>query len=143
MESVNPEAQADQLADLFRQLSVTLDEFRAAHMNLLSGDQSNQLADNAQRLDDFAEQFTGQAIAETLASIQGNINNITAAMKDAQRAVNAATKVERVASLAAAAIALGGSIAAGKFGTILSAVGFLSANAFSELPGDSSTDERT
>jgi hypothetical protein len=122
MQPVNTAAQAEQLSDLFRQLSMTLDQYRAANVAELSEEQRHQLADNAQHLDDFAEQFVGEAIEATIASIQGNINNIMAATKDAQQAFKTAAKIEKVASIAAAAVALGAAIASGNPGTIGSAV---------------------
>jgi hypothetical protein len=121
MVPVNIADQAQQLSDLFRQLSMSLDQYRAANAAALSAGQRQQLADNAQHLDDFAEQFTGQAIQATVTSIQGNIKNIIAATQDAQKAIKKAALIEKVASIAAAAVALGAGIATGNPETIASA----------------------
>ncbi|MGO4885296.1 MAG: hypothetical protein ACLP59_31395 [Bryobacteraceae bacterium] len=117
--------QASQLADLFMQLSMALDKYRAAHATELTSDERHQLADNAQHLDDFSEQFTAEAIGATLAGIQANVNNIIKATKDAQKAIKTVAAIEKVVAITSAAVALGASIASGNPGTIASAAGAL------------------
>ena len=118
---IDTAGQADQLADLFLKLSMALDQYRADNLARLTPDQLHQLSDNAQHLDDFAMHFTVVAIGATLAGIQGEINTITRATADANQAIKTAAKIERVATIAAAAVALGAAIAAGNPGTIASA----------------------
>jgi hypothetical protein len=112
--------QARQLAQLFLQLSMGVDQYRAAHPEL-DPDQRRQLADIAERLDDFSEQFSAQESAALLAGIQGNLANIVKATKDAQQAVKTIAKIERVIAITAAAVTLGAAIASGNPSTIASA----------------------
>jgi hypothetical protein len=119
--AIDPATQASQIADLFQKLSLGLDQYRAANTSL-SPEQRQQFATNAQRLAGYSEQFTADAIGATLAGIQDNVANLISATKDAQQAIKTAAKIEKVASIAAAAITLGASIATGNPATILTSV---------------------
>ena len=119
---IDQAAQAGQIADFFEKLSLGLDQYRAANTAKLLPEQRQQLADNAQRLAGYSEQFTADAIAATLAKIQDNVANLINATKDAKQAIKTAAAIEKVASIAAAAITLGLSIASGNPGSIATSV---------------------
>jgi hypothetical protein len=110
--------QASQLANLFLELSESVDQFRETNAASLSDDDLDSLVDTATQLREVSQQLNGESIAATLDQVQDNVNNIIAATKDAQQAVKKIKKVQNVFAIAEAAASLGAAIASGKIGTI-------------------------
>jgi hypothetical protein len=110
--------QASQLADLFAQLSESVDQFRETNSASLSDTDLDNLVKTANQLEDLSDELTAQSIAATLDQVQDNVNNIIAATKDAQQAVKKIKKVQNVFAIAEAAAAVGAAIASGNIGTI-------------------------
>jgi hypothetical protein len=111
--------EAGDLADLFNSLSQALDDFRLSLPPSTPQGQLGQLKDEAQALEDKAHFFTAQAIGATLQSIQPDLAKIKAATAEAAAQVAKLNTIEKVISIATAALALGASIASGNPGSII------------------------
>lgn len=112
--------QAAQLADLFLQLSMMVDHIRATDPDLSDSD-AQSLGTLARQLDELSDQLNAAAIANILQSIQPNITDIIQTTKNAQAAIKEAGKIQKVFSIAGAALTLAASFVAGNPSTILSA----------------------
>jgi hypothetical protein len=119
-------AQARELSLLFLKLSMATDQFRHDHFDELSATMRAQLKDQAQHLDDLSDHFTAAAIGAILKLIQDDLDNIKGATQRAQQAIATIQKIEKVASIVSAGVALGAAIFAGNPGNIGSAVTALS-----------------
>jgi len=111
--------QAAQLADLFLQLSMTVDQVRAKPG--VSDAESQSLGTVARQLDELSEQLNAAAIAQILQGIQPEINRIIQTTKDAQQAIKTIGSIQKVFSIAGAALTLAAAFVAGNPTTILSA----------------------
>jgi len=114
--------QADEIARLFRDLSMALDRYRAEHVGDLTDEERRRLADNAQHLDDFSEQLTCGAIVDGLAGLQAYIDRIVQSTQEARQAVDTAVQVEKVLSIMASAVSLAAAVVCGNPATVASAV---------------------
>src|ERR1700733_3387547 len=113
-----PQNQAGQLSSLFLPLSMTLDQIRASTSNTA---QAQSLGTISRQLDELSDELNAAAIAQTLQSIQPNIANIIQITKDAQNQVKSINDIQKVFSIAGAALTLAASIVGGNPATILSA----------------------
>jgi hypothetical protein len=114
----NAKNQADQLSDLFLQLSMTLDQIRTTNPD---APQAQSLGTISRQLDELSDQLNAAGIAQTLQNIQPNINNIIQVTKDAQNQVKTIKDIQKVFSIAGAALTLAASIVSGNPATIISA----------------------
>lgn len=112
--------QAEQLADGFLQLSMTLDQIRATDSSLSDAD-AQTLGTIARQLDELSDQLNAAAIVGILQSIQPNINNIIQTTKDAQNAIKTIGKIQKIVSIGGAALTLAAAIVSGNPATVLSA----------------------
>jgi|HubBroStandDraft_3_1064219.scaffolds.fasta_scaffold51575_2 succinate dehydrogenase/fumarate reductase flavoprotein subunit len=110
--------QASQLANLFLELSESVDQFRETNAASLSDDELDSLVERATQLREISQQLNGESIAATLDQVQDNVNHIIAATKDAQQAVKKIKKVQNVFAIVSAATDLGAAIGSGKIATI-------------------------
>jgi uncharacterized phage infection (PIP) family protein YhgE len=119
---IDPAAEADQLVDLFNNLSQALDAFRLAdHVPPIATDELARLKDDAQALEDCAHYFTAQAIGATLQSIQPDLANIKAVTAQAKTQLGKLNDISKVISIGASALSLGTAIAAGNPASIAAA----------------------
>jgi hypothetical protein len=120
--TIDPAAEAGQLADLFNDLSDAVDEFRLSNQNPpLTSQETSRLKDEAQMLEDRAHYFTAEAIGATLQSIQPNLSQIKLVTAEACDQLETLDKVSRVISIATSALNLATAIAAGNPSSIFAA----------------------
>jgi hypothetical protein len=119
---MNAAEEAGELADLFNDLSQTVDEFRLAdHDPPLTPDQLARLKDEAQALENRAQHFTAESIGATLESIQADLANIKNVTAEANAQLGHLNTVADVISIATSVLSLGTAIAAGNPGSIIAA----------------------
>jgi hypothetical protein len=111
--------EAADLADLFNQLSDSLDDFRLNAPTGTPPAQLSQLKDEAQALTDRAHHFTALSMAATLQAIQNDLAKIKAATASAAAQVAVLNNVSKVISIATAGVALGAAIASGNPASIV------------------------
>jgi hypothetical protein len=112
--AIDPAAEANQMADLFNDLSQAVDDFRLSDLDPpLSTDQASRLKDEAQSMEDRAHYFTAEAIGATLQSIQPDLANIKAVTAEAKSQLNNLDDISKAISIATSALSLGTAIAAG------------------------------
>ena len=115
---IDPAKQAEELAQIFFNLSNAVDDFRLRNFNALSSSQQQQLKDQAQALDTRGQQSTADALGAILQGIQPHLQNIKQATQDAQNALAHLNDVAKAITIVDSAVALVGSIAAGDLGSI-------------------------
>jgi len=122
---VDAAAAAGVLADHFAALSDAADRLT---LNA-PADQAAVLSASAQRLMDFSHRFTADAIAATLASVQGDLAAIQSATKTAKEQLAVLTDITKAVAIAGAAVGLGAAIVLGDAGGIIGAAGALASAA--------------
>lgn len=125
---IDPADEARQLATLFDNLSLALDDFRLNdHDPPLSSKDAARLKKEADALEDLSHYFTAQAIGATLQKIQPDLENIKALTKEAKEQVAKLNEISKVFTIAGAALSLGKVIITGDPVSILA-----SAEAFAQ-----------
>ncbi len=114
--------QAQQLADLFTALAAKVDAFRNAHYDELSDRQRSDLEEEIEQLYDCHDQFAGDAIQNTLATIQADVPQIVSVTQQANAALEHLNDIEKVASIASAATGIVADILTADYGAIPEAV---------------------
>jgi len=113
------------LSSLYFQWSEAVDDFRASNLASLTVDQLVSLKDVANQLDDLATHFTLADVAETLASIQTEVNAIKAVTADATKTLERLKALETVMKGVTAVVAMGMSALSGNAAGIAGAIGDL------------------
>jgi hypothetical protein len=116
-----------ELADLYSQLSLSVNNFRLSHQTELSANQFAAFGTIASSLLHLSDQFIGEAIADTLANVQVDANQIIATTKAAQSAVKTIQDVQKVFAIASAAVTLGLAISSGNVAKIAAGLAGLAA----------------
>src|ERR1017187_8813224 len=115
---IDPVKQAEELAQIFFNLSNAGDDFRLRNFNALSPTGQQRLKDQAQALDTRGQQYTADALAAILQGIQPHLQNIKQATPSAQAALAHLNNVVKAITIVDAAVALVGSIVTGDLGSI-------------------------
>jgi hypothetical protein len=110
--------QAEELAQIFFNLSNAVDDFRVRNFDVLPPAKQQQLKEQAQALATYGQQYTADALGAILLGIQPHLKDIKQATKDAQDALAHLDDVVKAIRVADAVVALVGSIAAGDLGSI-------------------------
>jgi hypothetical protein len=118
MMPIDPVKQAEELAQIFFQLSNAVDGFRLNNYGRLSPADQQRLKDQAQALDTRGQQYTADALGAILQGIQPHLVNIQKATQDAQDALAHLNAVAKGLAIVDSAVALVGSIVAGDLGSI-------------------------
>jgi hypothetical protein len=118
MMPINPIRQAEDLAQVFFNLSNAVDAFRLSNYGGLSPADQQRLKDQAQALDTRGQQCTADALGAVLQGIQPHLANIKKATQNAQDALAHLNDVARGIAIVDSAVALVGSIVAGDLGSI-------------------------
>lgn len=113
------------LSSLYFQWSEAVDDFRASNLASLTVDQLVSLKDVANQLDDLATHFTLADVAETLASIQTEVNTIKTVTADARKTLERLKALETVMKGVTAVVAMGMSALSGNAAGIAGAIGDL------------------
>ncbi len=113
---------ARQLANLFAQMSEAVDAYRTQHFVELTPEQRQELEDRIQQLDDIHDRFTETAIEDTLNSIKGDLDRITAVTTHAQQSLAHLNSVGEVIRVVSAASALAEVILTADYGAIPQAI---------------------
>jgi hypothetical protein len=111
---IDPATQAEQLQQIFYDLSKALDDFRLNNYFSLSDAQRQDLKQRSQVLFMRGQQCAADALGAILQRIQAHLPAIQGATKDAQHALVTVNTCAKVISIADSAIKLGLSIAAGQ-----------------------------
>jgi hypothetical protein len=115
---IDSRKQAEDLAQIFFNLSNAVDTFRLRNYNALSPAKQQQLKDEAQALDTRGQQCTADALGAILQGVQPHLRNIKQATQDAQDALAHLDDVAKAITIVDAAVALVGSIGRGDLGSI-------------------------
>jgi hypothetical protein len=115
---IDPVKQAEELAQIFFNLSNAVDDFRLRNFNALSPTEQQRLKDQAQALDTRGQQYTADALGAILQGIQPHLQNIKQATQSAQDALAHLNNVVKAITIVDAAVALVGSIVTGDLGSI-------------------------
>jgi ABC-type transporter Mla subunit MlaD len=115
---ISPVKQAEELAQIFFNLSDAVDDFRLDNYNALPPDKQQQLKDQVQALAMRGQQYTGDALAAILQAIQPHLQDIKQATQGAKEALAHLNDVEKGIAIVDAAVALARSIADGDIGSI-------------------------
>jgi hypothetical protein len=119
MMPIDPAKQAEQLAQIFFNLSDAVDKFRLGNnYGAISLAQQQQFKVQAQALATRGQQFTADALGAILRDIQPHLPNIKQATQDAQEALTHLNDVAKALTIVDSAVALVGSIVAGDVGSI-------------------------
>jgi hypothetical protein len=119
--AIDPVAEANNLANLFNDLSQAVDTFRLSFNPPLPQDEMSRLKDEAQALQDRAHHFTAEAIGATLQTIQPQLANIKTVTTKAKKQLQNLNNVSKAINIATSALGLGVAIAAGDPATIAAA----------------------
>lgn len=118
MMPIDPVKQAEDLAQIFFNLSNAVDAFRLSNYGALSPADQIRLKNQAQALDTRGQQYTADALGAILQGIQPHLANIKKATQDAQNALAHLNDVAKGLAIVDSAVALVGSIVAGDLGSI-------------------------
>jgi len=118
MMPIDPAKQAEELAQIFFSLSNAVDDFRLRNFGSLSPAQQQQLKEQAQALDNRAQQFVADALGAILRGIQSHLSSIKDATRGAEEALRHLNDVAKGLAIVNAAVALVGSIASGDLGSV-------------------------
>ena len=111
---VDRAAEAVELANLFNDLSLAIDQYRLSEQDPpLSRGEMSRLKDEAQAMEDRAHYLTAEAIGATLQAIQPQLDNIKSITAQARAQLAALGDAEKVIRVATTALNLGTAIAAG------------------------------
>lgn len=114
--------QVRQLADLFTEMSSTVDDYRAQHFDQLDPEERLRLEQLFQELCDLHDQFTALAIQNTLDAIESDLGQIVSVTGEAQRSIAHLNTIAEITKLVSATAALGSDIAVADYGAIPRAI---------------------
>jgi hypothetical protein len=117
--------QARDLAQSFRNVSVSLGEYRFANWDLLTKTQRDTIEDAEWTLLNYSSDFVTQAVGLTLDDAKASLKNIQDATAKAKQAVETIKTIKKVVVIAGAVIKLGAAIVCENPGLIASATGDL------------------
>jgi DNA repair exonuclease SbcCD ATPase subunit len=116
-------AEANELADLFSDLSQAVGEYRLAdHTPPLSMAELARLKDEAQVLENRSHHFTAAAIGASLKSVQSDLDRIKSTTEEAAKQLGKIESFAKVISIVVSASSLAGAIATGNPALIIGAV---------------------
>jgi hypothetical protein len=115
---IDPIKQAEQLAQIFANLSAAVDQFRLDNFATIPDDEQQQLKGQAQALAMRSQQCTADALGAILQSIQPHLPNIKKATQDAQDTLRTLKDVAKGFAIVDAAVTLVGSVASGNLGSL-------------------------
>ncbi|MEI9972309.1 MAG: hypothetical protein WDO73_09805 [Ignavibacteriota bacterium] len=115
---IDSEKQAEQLAQIFANLSAAVDRYRFDHWATITDDKRQQLKIQAQVLAMRSQQCTADALGSILLSIQPHLPNIEKATQDAQDTLATLKDVAKALAIVDAAVSLVYSIAACDLGSL-------------------------
>jgi len=118
MMPIDPAKQAEELAQIFFNLSDAVDKFRLGNYGAISPAQQQQFKIQGQALASRGQQFTADALGAILQNIQPHLQNIKKATQGAQDALTHLNDVVKAITIVNSAVALVGSIVAGDVGSI-------------------------
>jgi hypothetical protein len=120
MTPIDPVKQAEELAQIFYNLSNAVDDFRLRPANYatLSPADQERLKGQAQALASRAQQCTADAMGAILRGIQAHLANIKQATQAAQDALGRLSDVAKGIAIVDSAVALVASIASGNLGSV-------------------------
>jgi hypothetical protein len=118
MMPINPAKQAEELAQVFFNLSNAVDAFRLSNYGTISPADQLRLKKQAQALDTRGQQCTADALGAILQGIQPHLARIKKATQDAQDALAHLNDVAKGIAIVDCAVALVGSIMEGDLGSI-------------------------
>jgi hypothetical protein len=122
MTPIDPVKQAEELAQIFYNLSHAVDDFRLANYATLPSADQARLKDQAQALTTRAQQCTADALSAIRQSIQPHLANIKQAAQSAQDALARLNDIAKGIAIVDSAVALVGSIVSGNPASIGDAV---------------------
>jgi len=103
--------QARDLAQVFREISVALGEYRFANWDSLTKTQRDIIEDTEWTLLNYSSDFVTQAVGLTLDDATASLKNIQEATKKAKQAVETITTIKKIVVIAGAVVKLGAAIA--------------------------------
>jgi uncharacterized phage infection (PIP) family protein YhgE len=116
---------ASDLSGIFFEWSQVVDDFRDKNSATLTSDEKVRLKDLAGQLDDISTHFTLSDIADTIAAIQPQIDQIKTVTANAKAALQRLNTVAKFVSAVAAVAAIGVSAVGGNVGGVLGGIGDL------------------
>ena len=116
--------QLDKLSNFFLELSMTLDQIRASDARL-SDAETKQLGAMARQLNELSGEVDAAAIGQLLAGLQPRLDNIIQTTRAAQEQAKEAKTIQKVFSIAGAALTLASALASGSAPAVLAAAGGL------------------
>ena len=102
--------EARELAELFRDLSVQLGDYRFSNWATLPSGERKNIEDAEWSLLNASSDFTTIAVGIELENLESDLKKIERATNKARRAIKIATTVKNVLKVATAAISLAGAI---------------------------------
>ncbi len=118
----DPANQARQIAEVFANMSRTVDAYLQDHLKELSPDQQDYLDNLVRQLDDTHDRFTAMAIEDTLKALRDDLSEIAAVTGRAEHALKHLERVGEVMKLAGGLAELCADITTADFGAIPSAL---------------------
>lgn len=115
------EQTADQiraLANLFANMSSTVDDYRSQHFTELDASERLRLEQLFQQLCDLRDQLTALAIQNTLDAVASDLNQVVTLTAQAKQALAHLQTTAEIANLVAAAAGLGADISTADYGAI-------------------------
>jgi len=103
--------QARDLAQVFREISVALGEYRFANWDSLTKTQRDIIEDTEWTLLNYSSDFVTHAVGLTLDDATASLKNIQEATKKAKQAVETITTIKKIVVIAGAVVKLGAAIA--------------------------------
>ncbi len=107
---IDQAVEAGNLASLFFQLSAAVEQFRLDHPGL-SQEEKDRLDAQSEDLEAKANAFNAEAIGDTLQTLHASLQNLKHVTSDAKHAISTLKTVDKVFSIANAAVALGVALA--------------------------------
>jgi hypothetical protein len=115
---IDPAKQAEELAQVFFNLSNAVDDFRLRNFASISASDQQQLKAQAQALDTRGQQCTADALGGILQEIQPHMPNVKQATQAAKDALAHLNDVAKAMSIVDSAVTLLASVATGDLGSI-------------------------
>lgn len=104
---------ADELADMFLASAEELRAYWRAHVGELPADQDQQLRDKIFQLENLHDQFSAEGIAECLAKVQSNLQELTALTAESKNVLKRLQGIQQVTLVATALLDAGSAAACG------------------------------
>jgi len=115
---IDPAKQAEELAQIFFDLSSAVDKFRLDNYGAIPPAVQQRLKEQAQALDTRGQQCIADALGAIVQGIQPHLADIKQATQDAKDALAHLNEVAKGFAIVDSAVALVGAIVAGDWGSI-------------------------